>query len=987
MESLLAANGSVAIEDVPTLRLRKPAVLSDLYAPMEPLEAAARSFQDFHQNHEAEGADAVAGWCLSFPGRREHAHLFGDLYREDPQAARRLAEAAVSMPEAGAEFLGFHLLAELGRGALGRVFLARQDQLAGRHVAIKVAADVWGESQSLAQLQHPNIVPIYSVHRRDPFQVVCMPFLGSATLRDVVRVVGAMATMPTSGRVLVQVFGEHRSTDGCSALPADPADMRRDESASPRLADALAGLSYVEAVVCLAARLADGLAHAHEHGIIHRDLKPANILLTDDGQPMLLDFNVAADTKRRAGGMIDWAAGTLPYMAPEHLCAFEGDPVPIDARCDIYAFGIVLFELLTGRYPFKVPEDRRVSPGLRHLNHAVSPALEAIVRRCLEPAPNHRYQSARELHEDLERQRTHRPLKHTREPSVRERLGKWARRHPRLVPACVVSVLAFTLLAGFGAFFTIRDHRAQAWRQQEEERIRSQELREQARARWQQFQEDRKAAQFFLYTRTNEPDQLAQGIEIGSRLIDSYDALEDAEWRQQPAVQALPVAEQQQLGDAAAELLFLLARAALLQNRPVVGGATSKTALETALRMNERAAGCSPAVAASPALWRQRAALGAALGRLDDARDSHARANALPLRTAEDHYWSASDHLAAGELRTALPLLQQATQLEPQNFWAWFVLANCYERLGNESRAEASYAACIALWPRFHWTYFNRGLAFLRQKDYRQAVADFDKMISLRPEITETYLNRALAYQGLREYAKADGDLTEALERGSSSSRLFFMRSRVRAQRADKEGARRDFEEGLRRTPADEQSWSTRGFAFLSRDPKAALADFEQALRLNPRSPAGLQNKAHVLAERLGRTEEALHVLDKAIKLYPDSAATRGGRGVLLARLGRRAAALRDAEETLLRDTKAPTLYQVACIYALTSARHAEDRLRAFQLLSSAFRQGYGLDLLEHDQDLNALRDQAEFHRLAAAARALRNTMPNPTGSHKEVTR
>ena len=94
----------------------------------------------------------------------ERAESFRELPRADPQGVAELAGSATALPEAGTEFLGFHLVKELGKGAFGKVYLAEQGDLAHRRVALKVTAQSFGESQTLAQLQHTNIVPIYSVH-------------------------------------------------------------------------------------------------------------------------------------------------------------------------------------------------------------------------------------------------------------------------------------------------------------------------------------------------------------------------------------------------------------------------------------------------------------------------------------------------------------------------------------------------------------------------------------------------------------------------------------------------------------------------------------------------------------------------------------------------------------------------------------------------------------------------------------------------------
>jgi tetratricopeptide (TPR) repeat protein len=211
-------------------------------------------------------------------------------------------------------------------------------------------------------------------------------------------------------------------------------------------------------------------------------------------------------------------------------------------------------------------------------------------------------------------------------------------------------------------------------------------------------------------------------------------------------------------------------------------------------------------------------------------------------------------------------------------------------------------------------------------------------------------------------------DLTKALDLGAAETRIYFIRALARARTGDRAGAQHDRAEGLRRTPADAESWVARGLARLPSSPAAALADFEAALRLDPRCRSALQNKAAVLSERLGRTGEAIAVLDRAITLYPDFVPSRVGRGVLLARLGRRADAHRDAEESWRRDASSDTAYRAACIYALTARADPADRLRALGMLATALGQKPSwAEVARTDPDLDALRDQAVFPDLLRA--------------------
>jgi tetratricopeptide (TPR) repeat protein len=268
--------------------------------------------------------------------------------------------------------------------------------------------------------------------------------------------------------------------------------------------------------------------------------------------------------------------------------------------------------------------------------------------------------------------------------------------------------------------------------------------------------------------------------------------------------------------------------------------------------------------------------------------------------------------------------------------------------------------------------YCNRGLAYARLHQFAEACADFDDAIRIRPTSAEAFLNRGLARRDGGQFVEAIEDFDHALELDPSVTRLYFLRALARERNGDKAGACADRERGLHEEPTDELSFIDRGLARAATDASGALHDLDKALELNPRSLLALQNKAYVLAECLQRQKEAVPVLDRAVELYPGFVRARVGRGVVLARLGKREPAIADAREALARSSHPETFYQAANIYALTSRQEPEDQAEAFSLLAIALRGGFGLDLVDEDPDMAPIRAQPAFQRVVKAARDLK---------------
>jgi Protein kinase domain len=336
-----------------------------------------------------------------------------------PSPPATLIPPAVPRPDSSWPSIpGYQILSVLGRGAMGVVYKALHVKLnrvvalkmilAGAHANAEERRRFLQEAETVARLQHPNVVQIYDVDEHQGHSFLALEFVDGPTL------------------------AAH-----CNHRPQPPA--------------------FAAETVEVLAR---AVHYVHQQGVVHRDLKPGNVLLAGGQTPKVMDFGLARQVDVGPGhtqtGMV---LGTPAYMAPEQA---RGEGKRVGPPADVWALGAVLYDLLTGRPPFlgettfdtlqRVVHEDPVP--VRQLQPKVPRDLETICLKCLQKEPNKRYGSAAVLADDLRRVQKGQPIA-ARPVGALERAGKLVRRHPAV--AALIGALVLVTGLGFGALYQARE--------------------------------------------------------------------------------------------------------------------------------------------------------------------------------------------------------------------------------------------------------------------------------------------------------------------------------------------------------------------------------------------------------------------------------------------------------------------------------------------------------------------------------------------------
>lgn len=349
----------------------------------------------------------------------------------------------------------FQIKCEIGRGGMGIIYEAEQISLK-RRVALKVLpfASVLDdqrlarfkiEAQAAAGLHHENIVPVYSIGCEQGIHYYAMQFIKGKTLADLAQCNNQ--SNPSEISETPSTNSIHVSSEDAS-LKENPVKEKKHlfpQNTLYRNAET----DDFRKVARLGLQAANALQYAHECGVVHRDIKPSNLLLNDSGHLWIADFGLAlirSDDNLTTTGAI---AGTLHYMSPEQI---RGDRAVLDERTDIYSLGVTFYEVLTGNVAFNssahdllIKEITELDPLTpRQLIPGIPIDLETIILKAMRKDPNERYQSAVEMADDLQRFLEDRPIL-ARQPTLKQKASRWARRHQAIVWAGIVILFVSTI--------------------------------------------------------------------------------------------------------------------------------------------------------------------------------------------------------------------------------------------------------------------------------------------------------------------------------------------------------------------------------------------------------------------------------------------------------------------------------------------------------------------------------------------------------------
>ena len=791
----------------------------------------------------------------------------------------------------------YEIQKEAGRGGMSTVYEAFDPRFQ-RAVAVKVMtqdlldnptliARFEREARTIASLEHPAIVPVYDFGEEERRPFLVMRLMTGGTLAD--RLQQGRLSIAQTARILQ--------------------------------------------------RIGSALERAHDQGVIHRDLKPSNIMFDQYGDAFLADFGIARLTEEAVTLTGQNVIGTPAYMSPEQI---HGDK-PVDGRSDIYALGVICFEMLTGRRPFeeKAPAKLMMQhlidpvPNIRELRPDLPPGVADLISRSMAKSPEERFADAGEMCDTLDSLAAI--------DSDTATAAKLAAAEAERSAADANAPPASGVEAG-AVEVTIPDSAetevpllAEAAPEAAREPAskagaapstagQTAEAGQESRSRWLVIGGivvgilAIAAGAYFVFgggfaagggaatveaqptsaveessivfpdvaatAQTERPDlseEEAQAV-ADAHLERFYQAMDEEDY--DTAAEALGAAI-----DLFPEEAWLYAEKAWLEER--------RGDLDGMLAAINHAVELEPEdneyIAARGNVRRQ-------LGDLEGALGDHLRAIELEPGSPERQMDLAETYVQLGELDAALEHMDQAVALKDDEAWFFDSRANLYALRGEYDLAWSDFERASELEPDNRFYFTRAADMFLYEADDpNRALVVFTLAVQRLPDDPWVYSDRALAHEALGNHEEALADINRAIEMEPDNAHFYIRRAQFwQNALPDFDAALADLNRAVEIAPDNAEAYSERGafYQYHTDDLEAALADRSRALELDPEGPWRYHDRAAVLRQ-LRRDDEALADLDACLELDPDYYWCHWERAWLLADQERAADAVADLERYL----------------------------------------------------------------------------------------
>jgi serine/threonine protein kinase/Tfp pilus assembly protein PilF len=866
----------------------------------------------------------------------------------------------------------YRILEKIGEGGMGVVYRAHDERL-DRDVALKVLpagmlADdaarrrLRREAQALARLNHPHIETVHDFDTDDAVDFLVMELVPGPTLAD--------------------------------RLLSGPLDERE--------------------VVRLGLQLAMALEEAHGLGVVHRDLKPGNIKITPKGQVKVLDFGLAAllrpaaeSDATRSTSVVGTVAGTLPYMAPEQL---RGQPV--DARSDIYAAGVVLYEMATGRRPFQGRVTTEVTDAILHaapppptrIRPELSQRLEDIVVKCLDKDPENRYQSAKELGVDLRR------LAAPSTPPEAMALPVNLRRHSRPAAALAVTGIAVLVLVSAIVGLNVGGWRDRLFGGDTRPAILSvavlpfenlsgdpqnvyfsdgmaaeilsrlvsiPELTVKSVRRVQgQSPDAKRVGRDFDVAAVLEGDVRREGnrVRVTARLTNTETG--QVMWASEPY--------DRELAD-----IFAVQSSVALQIAGALNTTLTPTVREAVERRPTKNVEAYDAYLRGLSYYRRSQeerdlrAAAASFERAVDLDPTFAAAHAMLSRVHSLLWWLYYDR-TPDRVALAKAAVDRAVVLQPENPDVHAALGYYYYWCHLDyDRAQTEFAVVLKGRPSDNDVLLGTGFVLRRQGKFREAVATLTQAAELEPQHATRWLNLGETSALIRDFAQAERSLDRSIALTPDWARPYGLKARYALRLAgDVARARVPLSRAASLTLREDRdvAYASILLALFGRDYQAGLNDlsleshetFDNQLWFIPKALLQAQ-LCSLLGQReaqLSHYRAAVKLLEARVRSAPDDARFHGSLGIAYAGVGRKADAIREGRQALAllpvsKDAYRGPLHveEMARIYAMVGERDAAVEQLEY-LMSIPF--DLGPAGLRADPTWDTLRDHPRFQKLVS---------------------